>query len=120
MTAFREAFPILHVDDVATASAFYCSTLGFEEAYRNEDEHGVEFVFLALEPYGIGLARRPAGVERDFALWIYADDVDAAAAALRRAGAEEVRPPADQPWGERMCTFVDPNGHLVHVGAKAE
>ena len=58
MNAFREAFPILLVDDVAQASAFYCSTFGFEEAYRNEDEHGVEFVFLALEPYGIGLGRR--------------------------------------------------------------
>ena len=97
MTAFREAFPILLVDDVAQASSFYCSTLGFEEAYRNEDEHGVEFVFLALEPYGIGLGRRADGEERDFALWIYADDVDAAAAELRAAGATELRPPADQP-----------------------
>ena len=120
MTAFREAFPILMVDDVERASAFYCSTLGFEEAYRNEDEHGVEFVFLSLEPYGIGIGRRAAGETRDSALWIYADDVDAAAADLREAGAKEVLPPTDQPWGERMCTFVDPNGHLVHVGAKAE
>ena len=120
MTTFREAFPILLVDDVARASTFYCSTLGFEEAYRNEDEHGVEFVFLALEPYGIGLGRRQPGEQRDFALWIYADDVDAAAAQLREAGAAEVLPPTDQPWGERMCSFVDPNGHLVHIGAKAE
>ncbi|MGZ8782918.1 MAG: VOC family protein [Gaiellaceae bacterium] len=118
MTAFREAFPILHVDDVERASAFYCSTLGFKETNRNEDEHGVEFVFLSLEPYGIGLERRPPGVQRDFALWIYADDVDAAAAELRAAGAEELLPPTDQPWGERMCSFVDPNGHLVHVGGK--
>ena len=120
MTAFREAFPILLVDDVAQASAFYCSTLGFEEVYRNEDEHGVEFVFLAQEPNGIGLGRRAGGEERDFALWVYADDVDAAAAGLRAAGAEEILPPTDQPWGERMCSFVDPNGHLVHIGAKAE
>ena len=120
MTVFREAFPILLVDDVEQASAFYCSTLGFEEAYRNEDEHGVEFVFLAQEPNGIGVGRRVRGEERDFALWIYADDVDAAAADLREAGAKEVLPPTDQPWGERMCTFVDPNGHVVHVGAKAE
>ena len=119
MTAFREAFPILLVDDVAQASAFYCSTLGFDETYRNEDEHGVEFVFLALEPYGIGLGRRQSGDERDVALWIYADDVDAAAAGLREAGAEEVLAPTDQPWGERMCSFVDSNGHLIHVGAKA-
>jgi catechol 2,3-dioxygenase-like lactoylglutathione lyase family enzyme len=120
MTAFREAFPILIVDDVERASAFYCSTLGFEEAYRNEDEHGVEFVFLALEPYGIGIGRRPDGDAREFALWIYADDVDAAAAELRAAGAEEILAPTDQPWGERMCSFVDPDGHLVHIGAKAE
>ena len=120
VTEFREAFPILLVDDVAQASAFYCSTLGFEEAYRNEDEHGLEFVFLALEPYGIGIGRRVDGDGRDFALWIYADDVDAAAADLRAAGAEEILAPTDQPWGERMCSFVDPNGHLVHIGAKAE
>lgn len=119
MTAFREAFPILLVDDVARASEFYCSTFGFEEAYRNEDEHGVEFAFLALEPYGIGVGRRHEGDERDVALWIYADDVDAAAAELRETGAEEILPPTDQPWGERMCTFVDPNGHRLHVGAKA-
>jgi uncharacterized glyoxalase superfamily protein PhnB len=120
MTVFREAFPILLVDDVERASTFYCSTLGFEEAYRNEDEHGVEFVFLALEPYGIGVGRRADAEERDFALWIYADDVDAAAAALRAAGAKEILAPTDQPWGERMCSFVDPNGQLVHIGAKAE
>ena len=119
MTEFREAFPILLVDDVAKASAFYCSTLGFAEEYRNEDEHGLEFVFLALEPYGIGIGRR-ADDGRAFALWIYADDVDAAAADLRAAGAEEILAPTDQPWGERMCSFVDPHGLLVHIGAKAE
>ena len=119
MTAFREAFPILIVDDVEQASDFYCSVFGFEETYRNADEQGgVEFAFLALEPYGIGIGRRSPGEERDAALWIYADNVDDAARRLREAGATEVLPPTDQPWGERMCSFVDPNGHLVHVGAK--
>jgi uncharacterized glyoxalase superfamily protein PhnB len=118
VNAFREPFPILVVDDVDAASRFYCSVLGFEETYRNEDEEGVEFAYLALEPSGIGLARRAAGEQEPFALWLYADDVDAAAEGLRAAGATEVLPPTDQPWGERMCSFVDPNGHLVHVGAK--
>ncbi len=118
MTVFREPFPILLVDDVDAASRFYCSVFGFEETYRNEDEAGVEFAYLALEPAGIALGRRSAGEERAFALWIYTDDVDAAAVQLRDAGATELLPPTDQPWGERMCSFVDPNGHLVHVGAK--
>ena len=77
--------------------------------------------FLRLEPLGIGVGRRPDGDERGFALWIYADGpagVDDAADALRAAGATEMLPPTDQPWGERMCSFVDPDGTLVHVGAK--
>jgi lactoylglutathione lyase len=119
VTRFREAFPILLVDDVEQAARFYVSTFGFEVVHRNEDERGLEFAFLGLEPYGIGLGRRAAGEDRDCALWIYADDVDEAAARLRAAGAEELLPPTDQPWGERMCSFVDPSGHLVHVGAKA-
>ena len=118
MTSFREPFPILLVDDVDAASRFYRSVFGFEETYRNEDEGGVEFAFLALEPHGIGLGRRHAGEEREFALWLYADDVDAAAARLREQGATELLPPTDQPWGERMCSFIDANGHLVHVGMK--
>ena len=42
MTVFREAFPILLVDDVEQASAFYCTTLGFAEAYRNVRAIGAE------------------------------------------------------------------------------
>jgi len=37
VNAFREAFPILYVDDVEQAAAFYASTFGFEETYRHED-----------------------------------------------------------------------------------
>ena len=118
MTAFREPFPILTVDDVDAASRFYCSVLGFEETYRNEDEGGVEFAFLALEPSGIGLARRSAAEQPAAALWIYGDDVDAAAAELRAAGATELLPPTDQPWGERKFSIVDPYWPLVHFGAR--
>ena len=64
VTAFREAFPILIVDEVEQASDFYCSVFGFEETYRNTDEQGgVEFAFLALEPYGIGIGRRARRVK---------------------------------------------------------
>jgi lactoylglutathione lyase len=119
VNAFREAFPILYVDDVEEAVELYCSTFGFEETFRHEEDGVPDFAFLALEPLGIGVGRRPDDERRGFALWLYADDVDDAAERLRTAGATEVLPPVDQPWGERMCSFVDPNGHLIHVGAKA-
>ena len=120
MNAFREAFPILYVDDVEQAAAFYASTFGFEETYRHEEDGVPDFAFLALEPLGIGIGKRPDDEGRDFALWLYADDVDDAAARLRAAGATEILAPTDQPWGERLCTFVDPSGHLIHVGAKGQ
>lgn len=122
MTPFREAFPIVSVEDVDRAIEFYGSTFGFEPTFRWEEGGRAVFAFLALEPLGIGLAARSAAEEdqgRDFSLWLYTDDVDAAAERLRSAGAEEVLPPTDQPWGERMCSFLDADGHLIHVGARA-
>ena len=121
--AFREAFPILYVDDVAETSALYQRVLGFEETYRFPED-APDFVFLRLEPHGIALSSRRGYPERfnpgrAFELCIYADDVDDAAHALRDAGFEEVRPPEDEPWGERLAYFRDPNGHLFHVTAKA-
>jgi PhnB protein len=118
MTSFREAFPIITVEDVDRAAEFYCSTFGFEKAYAFEDGGHTAFAFLKLEPLGIGIARRSGEDDPDFALWLYADDVDAAAERLREAGAEEVLAPTDQAWGERLCTFRDGDGHLLHVGAK--
>ena len=118
MNRFREAFPIVAVADVDGAVEFYCSTFGFEKSFAFEDGGETAFAFLSLEPLGIGVARRKAADDHDFSLWIYADDVDDAAERLREAGAEEVLPPTDQPWGERICTFRDRDGHVVHVGMK--
>jgi uncharacterized glyoxalase superfamily protein PhnB len=116
VTGFREAFPILSVDDV-DAAVSYCSTFGFEKAYAFEDGGETAYAFLRLEPLGLGIARRRSADDDAVALWIYADDVDEAATRLRDGGAAEVLPPTDQPWGERMCTFRDADGHLIHVGS---
>ncbi len=123
VTRYREPFPILYVDDVAAAAERYVSTLGFEEAYRFPPEGHPEFVFLRLEPHGIALSSRAGYPERfnpgrDFELCVYTDDVDTAAAELAASGFEQVRPPTDEPWGERMAYFRDPDGHLVHVTAR--
>ena len=85
MNRFREAFPILCVEDVERAIAFYGSTFGFEASYRWDDAGRTVFAFLKLEPLGIGVAVRPPGEdpERSFALLVYGDDVDDAAERLR-------------------------------------
>jgi lactoylglutathione lyase len=123
MPAFREPFPILYVDDVAAAAERYVAALGFQHAFRFPEEGEPEFVFLKLEPLGIALSSRRGYPERfnrgrDFELCVYTDDTDAAVEGLRACGFEEVRPPTDEPWGERMAYFRDPDGHLVHVTAR--
>ena len=120
VTRFREAFPILYVEDVATAARFYVENLGFEQVYRFPPEGDADFAFLAQEPHGIALSTRAPGhnAGHDFELCVYADDVDDAARALRAAGAKEVQPPQDQEWGERLAYFRSPDGTLLHVTAK--
>ncbi len=117
MTAFREAFPVLAVDDIERARDFYVENLGFEQVYRFPPEGELDFVFLKLEPLGIGLGTAREG-QREMSLCVYTDDVDGAAETLRTAGAEEVEPLADQEWGERMTTFRDPDGYLLQIFAK--
>jgi uncharacterized glyoxalase superfamily protein PhnB len=116
VTPFREAFPILAVRDPASAASFYTEVFGFEIKYRFPEQGEPDFLFLSLPPLGIGLGRQRPD-DPDHALCIYTDDVDGAAELLRAAGAGEISPPADQPWGERMTQFEDRDGHRIVVVA---
>ena len=65
---------------------------------------------------GLGLSPDDGG-RAGAALWLYTDDVDEAVRELRAAGVPVSSEPADQVWGERTATVVDPDGHDVHIGA---
>jgi len=43
------------------------------------------------------------------------DDIDAAHAALVRAGVRFSRAPATEPWGGRVATFQDPDGNTLQL-----
>jgi len=51
------------------------------------------------------------------AVWniFYVDDADSVYAAAIRAGATAVRPPADQPWGDRTGVLKDPSGNIWEI-----
>jgi catechol 2,3-dioxygenase-like lactoylglutathione lyase family enzyme len=113
--AFREAFPIFHTADLERAVAFYRDRLGFQERYRLEDR----FATVGLGPFELGLTPvedlEPPG--RAY-LWLYCDDVDAEVEALRSAGVEIAREPADMDWGERMASVRDPDGNEILLGQR--
>ena len=112
------SFPILAVAGLAGAIAF-STGLGFTETYRFPDDGDAEFVTLERHGATLGLAADPDG-SGEPAYWLYVDDVDAAIASLRDAGAEVVAEPVDQPWGERTASVRDPAGTLVHLGRREQ
>jgi catechol 2,3-dioxygenase-like lactoylglutathione lyase family enzyme len=122
---FRDPFPIFVVQDLAASLRFYRDVLGFEPTYQFP-EGQPEFVVVELSGAGIGLSQRtdhsamvggPLANTKEFEVCIYADDVDRAAEWLKEQGFAQLLPPTDQPWGERLTYFEDPDGNRIHVTA---
>lgn len=114
----ESAFPILEVDDMPAALAFYRDALGGAVSYRFPPEGDPDYVSLAVgtSSIGIGLTESPLP-PGNVLLWFYVDDVDRVTATLADAGATVEEEPRDQPWGERTSLLTDPFGTRVRLGA---
>ncbi len=62
----------------------------------------------------------PQGKAVTGSLFVYVPDVDATFKRALAAGAKEVKPVADQFWGDRMGTLVDPFGHQWSLATHIE
>ena len=114
----------LNVPDVDASADFAKLHFGFTETMSADGfvalahpTAGVNIVFLRV---GLGTFKPeriagPAG--QGLLVAFVVEDVDTEFARISAAGAEVVTPPETEPWGERYCQFVDPNGivwQLVH------
>ncbi len=118
---FTQLFPILTTPDLDRALRFYRDLLGGTVTYQfpPENEPGYVAIDLGRSHLGIGRQDQPGDlVNNRIALWVYADDCDAAVDLLRAAGVTIVEEPADQPWGERVARVLDPDGNEVIIGAR--
>lgn len=127
--SFRDPFTILEVADIRASMRFYCELLGFERSYQFPPEGEPGFVVVGLGGVGIGLSQKtdepavaggPIVNTEPFEVCIYTSDVDGAAAWLAENGVKQLLPPTDQPWGERLTYFEDPDGNRVHITAPIE
>lgn len=117
---FKEAFPIISTTDLPRALKFYRDALDGRIQYQFPDSGEPVYVGLTVGSSQLGLAQDDSaqtGGRQRIALWVYAEDCDAAVERLRLNGAEVVEKPADQPWGERVARLRDPDGNLVLIGA---
>ena len=130
---YHSVTPYLIIDGAADAIEFYKKAFGATEKYRlpmgdrvghAELKIGDSHVMLADEFPDMGFLGPLKRGGATASLMIYVPDVDAAYAKAIGAGAKEERPPADQFWGDRMGTLVDPFGHrwtlATHVEDVAE
>jgi lactoylglutathione lyase len=118
---FDEIFPILTTPDLGRSLAFYRDLLGGTVTYRFPPTGEPAYVGLRIgrSELGIGQQDEPGElVNTRITLWVYTDDCDAAVRRLRGGGADVVREPVDQPWGERMATVADPDGNRVIVASR--
>ncbi len=128
---YHTVTPYLIVDDAAEALAFYAKAFGAEETMRMPAPDGTKVMhaefkignsmfMMADEFPEMGMVSpKTLGGNASF-LHLYMDNVDERFARAIDAGAEEVRPVADQFYGDRMGTLKDPFGYQWTIGTHIE
>lgn len=117
---------LITVDDIAASRRFYEQLLG----QRVKDDFGVNVNFegnfaIHLQTHFQGLlggaAKFPVTRKANNGeLYFESDEVDAVYQRLVQAQVEFVHPVQEQPWGQRVMRFYDPDGHVIEIGEQME
>lgn len=118
---FSHLAPVLAVDDLTEAVAFYRDKLGFELSFvQGEPPH---FAMLRRgEGVVIGLSERE-DTSRPIAscsVYVFVGGVDALHEEYRRAGVEIFAPPENLSYGMREFDVTDIAGHHLTFGERVE
>jgi PhnB protein len=126
---YHSVTPYLVVDGAAAAIDWYKTALGAHEIMRMpmgdrighaEIRIGDSVVMLSDEWPDMNLLGPKARGGVTASLMIYVPDVDAAFARAIQSGATEERAVADQFYGDRSGTLVDPFGHRWMISTHIE
>ncbi|MFG2577638.1 VOC family protein [Streptomyces sp. NPDC048481] len=108
----RRVVPVLRSEPVEESHEFY-GLLGFEEVMNHGWITTLAAPSAPQAQISFMTADRTAPVTPDLSVEV--DDVDAAYARVRAAGAEIVHPLQDEEWGVRRFFVRDPAGRVVNV-----
>ena len=99
------------VRDLDAARTFYVEKLGFEEAYRHEEDRWMRLVRDGIE---IGVAEGEAPGEAEVVATVDVPDAKAEAERLRAEGVE-VGVVVEVPHAARVVDVFDPDGNRVQL-----
>ncbi|MGH9034164.1 MAG: VOC family protein [Acidimicrobiia bacterium] len=116
-------YVVLIVEDLDASLRFWTDLLGLSLGHRSGpyaqlDTGTTRLALYQRDAMAATLGRPlqpPAPEAPGFEVGFKVPDVDAAYQELVAGGARPVRPPADQPWGQRTAYVADPDGHLVEL-----
>ena len=125
----QRVYPFLFYTDVAAGLAFLVKAFGFEQRHYEVDPddpehvHGQAVLDGAVVMLGHGAQKWGTTSPRSLAVLpsavlFYVDDVDAHCRRARAAGAVIEDEPADKPWGDRMYTARDLDGHRWYFATR--
>lgn len=127
---YEGATPYLVITGAAEALDFYQRAFGAEVLMRlkqpdgrighAEIRIGKAVVMLADEFPEMGFASPKTLGNSPVGLMLYVEDVDARFEQALAAGGQELRPMADQFYGDRSGTLIDPFGHMWTLASRLE
>ena len=110
----ERAVPVLPVDDLETAKAFYVQGLGFQLLYEASDDGKTGILGLARGTIRITLDCPMAGHGRDACVSLEVASADAYYDEWKDKVAIR-RPPKNEPWDARTFDVIDPFGNTIFV-----
>lgn len=126
----HELFPYLRVKDAGRAIEFYKQAFGVTEKFRltepsgrighAELAFGTQTVMLSDEYPELGILGPRPGTQTTCSIHIHVEDCDAMIRRAVELGAELLREPRDQFYGERSGSVRDPFGHEWLIGHHIE
>jgi|SRR5579859_1598756 len=119
---FSSSMPNLYSADVSAAARFYAEQLGFSQTFQYPPTGTARHVELRLGDsmlaitshtavHEAGLPAPSPGHTQELVVWC--DDVDAAVARVRSAGAAVLVEPYDHVAGHRRAYVADPDGNWL-------
>jgi len=121
--------PVIFVDDLARATAFYVETLGLSLGFEDDTSAGLflgeEFFIIVTVPSANDMLPgqelgSPVG-QRSVGLFnIFVENVDDTYETLKSKGVEFVVDPMDREWGRRTAHFKDPEGVIWEISQSIE
>jgi PhnB protein len=127
---YRTVTPYLAVDDAAEAIEYYTKAFGAKERARMETPDGKighaeleigDSLVMLSDPFPQASTRSPKELGgTSVSVFMYVEDVDAVVKQAVDAGAKVTMEIADQFWGDRFGSVMDPFGHLWSIATHVE